>query len=284
MSTRGEAPTQTTSQGSQVIRSYADVPGIRHNTVHLNPAAGSEFQASLVEFVGTGNTLYVEDGVKLRNSRLRFLGNDSVIHLRRSPRHLRVVATVFEDSVLYLGPGASFTSEARFLPTERKHVIIGSDAMFSSRVVFRTADPHLIYSVHDRQRLNPSESIWVGDHVWLGEDVLLLKGARVGSGSILAARALVTKSMPSNSTLAGVPAKVVGSGIFWTRPSVHGFSQAQTDRSSVFPDDRFVYSHDPEVLDPDVLLSQLDSAASGAERSEWCHRLDSMTAKNRFFI
>lgn len=269
---------------AQVIRSYADISTITDNVVHWNQSSESEFLRSSVEFAGKGNVLFVEDGVKLRNSRLRFLGDGAVIHIRRSERYLRLIATVFEESVFYLGPDASFTAEAHFLPTERKHVIIGSDAMFASRVVLRTADPHLVYSALTHQRINPSASIWVGDHVWLGEDTLLLKGAKVGSGSILAARAVVTKDVPSNSTAAGVPARIVGNGIFWTRPSVHAYTLAQTERSSVHAKDDFIYTSDQNVLDVAELEGQLDLASSGLERVAWCHRLDQMTSKNRFFI
>ncbi|MCD4850085.1 acyltransferase [Arthrobacter sp. AK01] len=269
---------------NQVIHSYADVSKVRDNVVHLKDTPGSEFTASTVEFAGTGNVLFVEDGARLRNTRLRFLGNDSVIHLRKSHGFLKVIATVFEESVFYLGPGATFTAEARVLPTERKHVIVGRDAMFSSRVAFRTADPHLIYSVEHHQRVNPSESIWVGDHVWLGEDTLLLKGAKVGSGSILAARALITKKIPSNSTAAGVPARIVGNGIFWTRPSVHGYTAAQTELSHDHAGDEFIFSADEEPADIQSLERELDAATSGIGRAAWCFQLDQMDGKNRFYI
>ncbi|MGO4588487.1 acyltransferase [Paenarthrobacter sp. 2TAF44] len=268
----------------QSIRSYADVTKVRDNEVYLTETSESEFVSSSVEFAGTGNVLYVEDGVMLRNSRLRFLGNDSVIYIRKSSRYTRLVATVFEESVLYVGPEASFTSEAHMLPTERKHIIIGRDAMFASRVALRTADPHLVYSVDSHQRVNPSASIWVGDHVWLGEDALLLKGARVGSGSILAARCLVTKRIPSNSTAAGVPARTVGDGIFWARPSVHSFNVEQTEQSQVLSEDDFIFEQDEHALDIDALENELDAASSGSERAVWCHRLDQLDGKNRFYI
>ncbi|WP_139820684.1 acyltransferase [Krasilnikoviella flava] len=268
----------------QTIRSYADVAGIRDNVVHLRESAGSAFDASSVTFDGTGNVLVVEDGARLRNTRLRFMGNGSVVYLRRSARFTEVIATVFHESVLYLGPGCSFTSPARFLPTERKHVIVGADAMFSSRVTFRTADPHLVYSVHDHRRVNASRSVWIGDHVWLGEDSLFLKGARVGSGSILGARAVVTKQVPSNASAGGVPAKVIGTDVFWTRPSVHGWTQEQTDRGASFDGDDFVYARDDDVVDAEALEKELDQATSAAERRAWCERLDALTGKNRFYV
>jgi hypothetical protein len=269
---------------TQIIREYGDVSAIRNNVVHLQDTPGSEFIGSSIEFAGTGNVLFVEDGTRLRNCRLRFMGNGAVIHLRRSHGFLRLIVTVFEESVFYLGPGATFTSEARVLPTERKHVIVGSDAMFSSRVAFRTADPHLIYSVQDGERVNPSRSIWVGDHVWLGEDILLLKGARVGSGSILAARALITKNVPSNSTAAGVPGKIVNGGIFWTRPSVHAFNEARTAKSHVHDGDEFIYSADGNVMDTKQLEHELGAATSGIGRAAWCFQLDQLEGKNRFYL
>lgn len=267
----------------QIIRSYADVSSIHDNVVHLRETPGSTFTSSKVAFYGTGNVLHVEDGAKLINCTLNFRGDDSVIHIRASSRPAQLKVTVYNESVFYLGPGASFTSAARFLPSERTHVVIGSDAMFSSRVAFRTADPHLVYSATTHKRVNPSKSIWVGDHVWLGEEALVLKGAHVGSGAILAARSVVTKDVPSNATAAGAPAKVVGSQIFWTRPSVHTYTRDQTIKSQVHRGEEFIFGAGPGVLDQQALESELDAASTGAERAEWCRRLDAADAPERFY-
>ncbi|MGP5410613.1 acyltransferase [Glutamicibacter ardleyensis] len=113
---------------------------------------------------------------------------------------------------------------------------------------------------------------------------MLLKGARIGSGSILGARALVTRQVPSNSSAAGVPAKVVGNDVFWLRPSVHAYTKAQTEKSLEFASDNFVFTADDSTLNIDALELAISSATTGLEREEWCRTLDSAMGKNRFFM
>lgn len=52
-----------------------------------------------------------------------------------------------------------------------------------------------------------SAPIIIEDNVWIGRNVTLLAGCTVGKKSILAAGAVVTKSIPANSVAKGVPAK-----------------------------------------------------------------------------
>ena len=102
-------------------------------------------------------------------------------------------------------------------------VIIGDDCMFAVDVVFRTGDFHTIYSTDDGRVLNFNQSINIGNHVWLGERVLVLKGARVSDNSIVGARSLVNKKFEqSNIIIAGVPARIVKENVNWDkRPPYH---------------------------------------------------------------
>ncbi|MFE4813367.1 hypothetical protein ACFQ9Y_19885 [Peribacillus simplex] len=68
--------------------------------------------------------------------------------------------------------------------------------MLSSGVVVRLADPHLVYDGTTRKRINRTKSVYLGDHIWIGQDVMILKGVEVGTGSILGAMSLVTKIVP----------------------------------------------------------------------------------------
>lgn len=49
----------------------------------------------------------------------------------------------------------------------------------------------------------------IEDNVWIATRATILKGVTIGKGSVVAAGAVVTKDVPPNSVVAGVPAKVI---------------------------------------------------------------------------
>lgn len=58
-----------------------------------------------------------------------------------------------------------------------------------------------------------SKPIYIGENTWIGKNSLILKGVSVGANSIVAANAVVTKSVGENIIVAGNPAKIVKSEI-----------------------------------------------------------------------
>jgi acetyltransferase-like isoleucine patch superfamily enzyme len=53
------------------------------------------------------------------------------------------------------------------------------------------------------------KSIHIGKNVWLGAGAIILPGVTVGENSIVAAGAVVTKDVPNNTIVGGVPARVI---------------------------------------------------------------------------
>lgn len=53
----------------------------------------------------------------------------------------------------------------------------------------------------------------IEDNVWIGRNVVIMPGVRVGTGSIIGAGAIVTKDIMKNSIVGGVPAKLIKSRI-----------------------------------------------------------------------
>ncbi|MFT3932631.1 MAG: acyltransferase [Chitinophagaceae bacterium] len=57
---------------------------------------------------------------------------------------------------------------------------------------------------------NPKAGISIGEGVWLGCNVVVLMGVTIEEGAVVAAGAVVTKSIPPNEIWGGIPAKKIG--------------------------------------------------------------------------
>lgn len=97
-------------------------------------------------------------------------------------------------------------------------VEIGKDCMFSDMIKIWGGDGHVIYDIKSREIVNNKKNtIKLGDHVWIGTQVMIMVGADIGTGSVIGAGSFVNKKFPNNVTIGGVPAKVLRKDIAWTR-------------------------------------------------------------------
>ncbi len=85
-------------------------------------------------------------------------------------------------------------------------IFIGDDVLIGHNACLLTLN-HEFDPAH-RQDMNPS-AIHIGSNAWLGSNVTVLPGVTIGENSIVAAGAVVTKDVPNNTIVAGVPAKII---------------------------------------------------------------------------
>ena len=60
-----------------------------------------------------------------------------------------------------------------------------------------------------KNRIINSKKVRIGQNCWIGQNVCILKGCVIGENSVIGAGAVVTKSFPPYSILAGNPAKII---------------------------------------------------------------------------
>lgn len=87
-------------------------------------------------------------------------------------------------------------------------VRIGSRVMCGTNVLLLTA----LHPLDPTLRALAMENglpIRIGDNVWLGSNLTVMPGVTIGSGCVIGAGTLVTKDVPDNLVVVGVPGKVV---------------------------------------------------------------------------
>ena len=89
-------------------------------------------------------------------------------------------------------------------------VEIGSDVIGGQYVSFHSENHHFDnIEAPIRHQGVSRKGIVIGDNCWIGAKATFLDGARVGSGSVIAAGAVVKGEIPPRSIAAGVPARVI---------------------------------------------------------------------------
>ena len=97
-------------------------------------------------------------------------------------------------------------------------VILGNDIMMARSIQIWQSDGHLIFSQEDGKRINFSRDVYIGNHVWVGREVMLLGGARIPDGCVVGARSITSHQFEEKKCIiAGSPAKVLRKNVEWVR-------------------------------------------------------------------
>lgn len=175
------------------------------------------------KFRGKNNRLEVAKGANIKFLHVEFWGDNGLVvigpTLERRPG-IRFTFRVGHDATVTVGKNVSCTRRAYMTASEGCTLSIGDDYMIAAGVEARTDDAHAIYDVSTGKRSNPSSSVTIGDHVWLGKFSAVLSGVTIGSGSIVGFRSIVTHDVPNNCIVAGAPAKLVRRDVAWERTMV----------------------------------------------------------------
>ncbi|MFN3588741.1 MAG: acyltransferase [Spirosomataceae bacterium] len=117
---------------------------------------------------------------------------------------------MYGDGDIIIGPNSYIGNRSVLATCQGSKIIIGKCCAISHNVriytINRDANSIIngdINPVYDRG------DVVIGDNVWIGANVFINQGTYIGSNVVIGANSVVTKNIPSNTIVAGAPAKII---------------------------------------------------------------------------
>ncbi len=148
-----------------------------------------------VKFYISNNNITISKGVTI--------GAYNIIYAINS-KHSKI------SGKLYIGSRTSI-GEFNNIRAAGGEIWIGEDCLISQFVTI-VASNHTIISGKKINLQGWDEvktGVYIGNDVWIGANVVILPGVNIGNGCVIAAGTVVTKSVPENSIVMGIPGIVV---------------------------------------------------------------------------
>lgn len=112
-----------------------------------------------------------------------------------------LLSTLKEGAELEIGDGCGFSGTVLACADR---ITLGHNVRCGANTLINDTDWHT-----DDPRSGPDAPVTIGDNVWLGGNVTVLKGVNIGMGTLVGYGSLVTRSLPARVVAAGVPARVI---------------------------------------------------------------------------
>lgn len=145
--------------------------------------------------------------------------DNNFINIDSSFRSIKYTAFRLEgkNGILKIGKDFYINGGEMILDSDMK-IEIGNDCLFSHNIYIRAFDGHTIIDRKTQKIINRVEknSVNIGNHVWLGKDVTILKNSAIPDNTVVGTFSLVNKKFKTpNVILAGMPAKIIKTDIDW---------------------------------------------------------------------
>lgn len=183
-----------------------------------------------IKFYGNNSLVKIYKPILFENCVLK-LGNNNFVEIKSSnycisefvqPHMMR------EYSKLLIGKDFSCIGCKVYMHDEpNTTVTIGDDCLFSFGVIIWPSDGHAIIDSTNKS-INKGQNIFIGNHVWLGMNATILKGVCIPDNSVVGANSTLVKASSSSIDedgviYAGIPAKIIKSGINWDRQNCYDY-------------------------------------------------------------
>ncbi len=112
-----------------------------------------------------------------------------------------LISTLKEGAEIAIGPECGFSGTVIGCASS---IVLGAHVRCGANTLITDTDWHT-----DDSRTGPDVPVIIRDNVWLGVNVVVLKGVTIGANTVVGAGSIVTQSLPSDVIAAGVPARIL---------------------------------------------------------------------------
>ena len=166
---------------------------------------------------GENNTIIIPDTDLLNLTIGCIRGSNNTVKINNISKLTTINIDIFGNLSSVLIGDINFFAGVHFrIDGSNKKIIVGDDCMFSYGVEIWTGDGHKIYDLDTGERINEDKDVIIGNHVWIGRNASVHKGAVIPDGCVIGANSFVTHKFDEpNTIIAGTPAKVIKRNIRW---------------------------------------------------------------------
>ena len=170
-----------------------------------------------IRFEGKKNTITIYEPCSFENSKIFFCGENCECVLKKC-RLINAEINLNEGGNFSVDENSSVNGLFMLVNEKNTSISIGKDCMFSANIDFWPTDGHCIVDSQDICINKASKGIVIGNHVWIGRGVSVMKKVSIADNCIIGCASVVTHSFDTpGSIIAGNPAKVVKSNMNWKR-------------------------------------------------------------------
>ena len=188
-----------------------------------------------VRFHGSNNRVIFYDKVPYMKHVKFDMGDSSQIFVKQSKYRIKDLSINAGATNVTVNIGEDFSIESGkfdFHGEPDSVIDIGDDCQFGCNISLDTADGHTIYDMGTKEVLNGQKDIKISSHVWLCENVSVLKGATIAENSVVGKNSLVTSKLDTpNSIYVGSPAVRLEnpkySNCNWAREAIKTFIKGE---------------------------------------------------------
>lgn len=213
--------------GDLVKSGYCLIP-YQENRIHKQDQLKIKFKPNSNNFslnknhCCSGGGVIFHNSVKFTNTNFN-VGVNSYIVIDKQVRILNGLSVnAPNNSLCFIGMfsrvGSLGISLNSYDVNQDREFILGEKCLLSHDIIVRVSDGHPIYSCDTDQVINNSKRnfVHICNHVWIGQQVMILKDVIVPRDSVIGARSLViSQHFDSNSIICGAPATAIKHGVYW---------------------------------------------------------------------